>query len=248
MSIEVNSVTVDLPIYSVQSKSLRKHLSSIRIGGSLYRNNSDVVTVRALSNVSIDIGDGDRVALVGPNGAGKTTLLKVLAGIYTPSQGSVSVRGAVSAALNIGLGLDSELSGRQNIYLLGYYRGMSRREIDAQIDEIIDATELGAFIELPAHTYSSGMMGRLTFAVATAFKPDVLLMDEWLLAGDTRFLRGAADRVADFVAQARVMVLASHSLPIVRRFCNKAIYLKGGEVVGAGDVDEVVALYEKDSA
>jgi ABC-type polysaccharide/polyol phosphate transport system ATPase subunit len=244
MSIDLRSVTVDLPIYSVSAKSLRKSLTSLTVGGALFRRPDDHVSVRALDNVSLQINDGERVALIGPNGAGKTTLLKVLAGVYTPTAGVVSVKGRVSAALNVGLGLDPDLSGRENVYLLGYYRGITRKVIEAQIDEIVQATELGAFIDLPVHTYSSGMNGRLTFAVATAFEPEVLLMDEWLLAGDHRFIDKAAERVARFVSKARVLVLASHSLQIVREFCTKAVYLKGGRLIAQGDVEEVLDIYD----
>jgi ABC-type polysaccharide/polyol phosphate transport system ATPase subunit len=248
MTISIRSVTVDLPVYSVKSKSIRQSIASSTVGGSLFRQKNDVVSIRALSNVSLSLTDGDRVALIGPNGAGKTTLLKVLAGIYTPSQGTVAVRGKVSAALNTGLGLDLELSGRENIYLLAYYRNIERKTVNRQIDEIVDATQLGKFIDLPVHTYSSGMMGRLTFSVATAFQPDVLLMDEWLLAGDNQFIKQASERVNDFVAQARVLVLASHSLGIVREFCNKAVYLKSGQVISSGEVESVITRYAEDFA
>lgn len=243
MSINLTSVTVDLPIYSVNARSLRQSALAA-VGGKLLNRGNDSVTVRALSNVSLDIRDGDRVALIGPNGAGKTTLLRVMAGVYAPTSGRVLVQGKVSAALNVGLGLDHELSGRENIEILAYYRGKSRRELNEHIDEIIEATELGAFIDLPVRTYSSGMLGRLTFATATAFDPDVLLMDEWLLAGDQRFLDQAAARTEAFVSRARILVLASHSLDIVSRFCNKAIWLEQGKIVSSGPVKDVVPLYE----
>ncbi len=247
MSIKLTAVTVDLPIYSVNARSLRQSALAA-VGGKLLKRGNDSVMVRALSNVSVEINDGDRVALIGPNGAGKTTLLRVMAGVYAPTSGRVAVHGKVSAALNVGLGLDPELSGRENIEILAYYRGKSRRELNAHIDEIVDATELGAFIDLPVRTYSSGMMGRLTFATATAFDPDVLLMDEWLLAGDQRFLDQAAERMEAFVSRARILVLASHSLEIVSRFCNKAIWLEQGQVAAAGPVEEVVSRYEATAA
>jgi len=248
MSVEINSVTVDLPIYSVTAKSLRKQLATMTVGGKLFKRRDDIVSVRALDDVSLTVTDGDRVALIGPNGAGKTTLLKVIAGVYTPTTGNISVQGDISAALNVSLGLDQELSGRENIYLLGYYRGIPRKIIDAQIDEIIEATELGTYIDLPVHTYSAGMGGRLIFAVATAFRPDVLLMDEWLLAGDHRFVQRASERVATFVSKARVLVLASHSLQIVQEFCNKAAYLREGRLVGFGSVSDILRDYEHDVA
>lgn len=243
MSIELAGVTVDLPIYTANARSLRKVAAAV-VGGRLMARNDDVVSVRALSNVNLSIRDGDRVALIGPNGAGKTTLLKVMAGVYQPSSGWAKVNGKISAALNVNLGLDMELTGRENIYLLGYYRGLTRAELEAEIEGIIEATELGNFIDLPARTYSSGMMSRLTFATATAFQPDVLLMDEWLLAGDARFIHQASERVQSFVSKARILVLASHSHGIVREFCNRAVYLEQGQVLASGDVEEVIAKYE----
>lgn len=245
MSIELRGVSVYLPVYSVKAKSLRQTLTRMTVGGALFRRSDETVVVQALENVSLSIGDGERVALIGGNGAGKTTLLKTMAGVYTPAKGVVQVKGAVSSALNIGLGMDPELTGRRNIYLLAYYRGISRREVERQIDSIIEATDLGSFIDLPVSTYSTGMTGRLTFAVATAFQPDVLLMDEWLLAGDAQFMNKATARVEEFVSKARIVVLASHSLEIVRNFCTSAALLDGGRLVAYGPVDDVVEHYQE---
>ena len=247
MAIELNGVTVDLPIYTSNARSLRKQLMPATVGGSLFARADQKVVVRALSNVTLRIEEGYRVGLVGPNGAGKTTLLRVMSGAFSPTAGTVNVRGRVSAALNIGLGLDSEVTGRENIFLLGYYRGLSRVEIEREIDDIISAADLGSFIDLPCHTYSSGMMGRLTFAVATAFAPDVLLMDEWLMAGDMEFHARAERRANSFVAKARIVVLASHGSGLVRSFCTHAAYLRGGYLVDFGPVDEVIDQYEADA-
>lgn len=248
MTIGLYDVTVDLPVYSVSAQSIRKHLLTRGLGGALFRKSNDAISIRALDSVTLRIGDGDRVGIVGPNGAGKTTLLRVLSGVYTPTTGRVEVQGEISSALNVGVGLDSEISGRENIYLLGYYRGFSRERISRQIEEIIEATRLGVFIDLPVNTYSAGMIGRLTFAVATAFDPDVLLMDEWLFAGDASFLQDAKARVEGFVRKARVLVLASHNSHVIREFCTRAIYLNGGRLIDFGDVDQVISRYEADAA
>jgi ABC-type polysaccharide/polyol phosphate transport system ATPase subunit len=216
------------------------------VGGTLLSNDSNTVFVRALDDVNLTVKDGERVGLIGPNGAGKTTLLKVLAGVYTPSSGQISVRGSISAALNSALGIDGEVTGRENIYLLGYYRGLSKALIDASINDIIDAADIGQFIDLPVHTYSAGMQGRLTFAVATAFEPDVLLMDEWLGAGDGAFVKKAHERTRQFVDKARIMVLASHSLAIIREFCTHCAYLNKGRVLGYGSTEEMISMYEED--
>ena len=247
MAISLRGVTVDLPIFNANARSLRKSLTKATVGGSLFARSDNKVVVRALSDVDLDVADGDRVALIGPNGAGKTTLLRVMAGIYTPSTGSVSVQGRVSAALNASLGLDPELSGRENIFLTGYMRGLTKAAIEAEIDDIIATADLGSFIELPVNTYSAGMGGRLVFAAATAFAPDVLLMDEWLMAGDASFVAKAEQRTKAFVNKARVVVLASHSLALVRSFCNRAAYLRAGQLMAYGPTDEMLDMYEADT-
>jgi ABC-type polysaccharide/polyol phosphate transport system ATPase subunit len=216
------------------------------VGGSLFKTGGDVVSVRALENITLFAKDGDRIGLVGHNGAGKSTLLKVLAGVIAPTTGTVSVYGEISAALNTTLGLDMEISGRDNIFLLSYYRGIKREDVLANIDEIVAAADLGHFIDLPVHTYSSGMLGRLTFAVATSFEPDVVLMDEWLLAGDINFLSRAIERTTEYVKKSRILVLASHSTNIIKSICNRAVYLKKGQIVAVGDPDEIINMYETD--
>jgi len=245
MTIELRSVSCYLPIYSVSAKSLRRSAASL-VGGSLFKTGGDVVSVRALENITLFAKDGDRIGLVGHNGAGKSTLLKVLAGVIAPTTGTVSVYGEISAALNTTLGLDMEISGRDNIFLLSYYRGIKREDVLANIDEIVAAADLGHFIDLPVHTYSSGMLGRLTFAVATSFEPDVVLMDEWLLAGDINFLSRAIERTTEYVKKSRILVLASHSTNIIKSICNRAVYLKKGQIVAVGDPDEIINMYETD--
>ena len=247
MAIELNNITVDLPIYTSNARSLRKQLMPSTVGGSLFARSDQKVVVRALSNVSLRVEEGDRVGLVAPNGAGKTTLLRVMSGAFVPTSGTVSVSGRISAALNIGLGLDVEVTGRENIFLLGYYRGFSRVEVERELDDIVAAADIGSFIDLPCHTYSSGMMGRLTFAVATAFSPDVLLMDEWLMAGDIEFHRRADRRVTAFVEKARIVVLASHAAPLIREFCTHAVYMRGGYLVDYGPADDIIDQYEEDA-
>jgi ABC-type polysaccharide/polyol phosphate transport system ATPase subunit len=246
MSIEVRNVRVDLPVYNANVRSLRKVLMKATVGGAMLQSGESKVFIRALADVSIKIEDGDRVGLIGGNGAGKTTLLKVMAGVLTPSSGAVAVHGSVSAALNIGLGIDPEISGRENIFLMGYYRGLTRKQIEANIDGIVATADLGNFINLPVMTYSAGMIGRLTFAVATAFNADVLLMDEWLLAGDAAFMENAFAKTVKLVESARIVVIATHNMSAVREYCNKAVYLSGGRVLAVGTAHDIVAQYEAD--
>ena len=247
MAIQLSGVTVDLPIYTSNARSLRKQLMPATVGGSLFARADQKVVVRALSNVSLQVADGERVGLVGPNGAGKTTLLRVMSGAFSPTAGSVTVSGRISSALNVGLGLDYEVTGRENVFLLGYYRGFSRADIERELDDIVAAADLGSFVDLPVHTYSQGMMGRLTFAVATAFAPDVLLMDEWLMAGDIEFHSRAARRADTFVERARIVVLARHSTHLIRTFCTHCAYLRGGVLVDYGAADDIIEQYEDDA-
>ncbi|MFP1130181.1 ABC transporter ATP-binding protein [Asticcacaulis sp. W401b] len=247
MTIEIHSVTVNLPVYSTSAKSLRRTISGGLVGGALYKSRNDIVHVRALDDINLVANDGDRIGLIGHNGAGKSTLLKVMAGVIAPSEGRAFVTGDISAALNTTLGLDMELTGRENIKLLSYYRGIDQKTINAHMDEIVAATDLGHYIDLPCHTYSSGMLGRLTFAVATSYEPDVVLMDEWLLAGDASFLQRAIDRTTNYVSRSRVLVLASHSLEIIEGFCNKAVYMKRGKIVKEGSPSQIIAAYKADT-
>ena len=244
MSIEVSGVGVDLPVYSSSARSLRRTLAKATVGGALFARPDNRVVVRALDNVSFKVEEGERIGIIGGNGAGKTTLLKVLSGVITPTRGVVAVDGVISSALEVSLGLDPEVSGYENIFLMGFYRGYSRRYILRHIDSIIETADLGSFINLPINAYSAGMQGRLTFATATAFEPDVLLMDEWLMAGDAAFMEGAFARATQFLDKARILVLATHSLELVKMFCTRAIYLRAGQIAASGDVDSVVAAYQ----
>src|SRR3954471_22517153 len=186
---------------------------------------------------------GDRVALVGSNGAGKTTLLRVMAGVYEPVSGIVKSRGRISPMFDIGLGIDSEISGYDNIRLRGPILGLSIDEIERLMPDIVEFTELGDYLDIPVRTYSSGMMTRLTFAVATCFAPEILLMDEWIMAGDAAFLAKAQQRIETFVEKASILVLASHSLETCRRFCNKGVWLDQGMVKAEGAIHEVLDRY-----
>lgn len=247
--IALDNVSVSFPIYQGGSRSLKKSLLFRGSGGRLARDAHQRITVDALRNVSLSLKAGDRLALIGSNGAGKTTLLRAMAGIYEPVSGSVMTRGRISPMFDIGLGIDSELSGYDNIRIRGLFLGMSPAEIEERMPEIIDFTELGDFLELPVRTYSSGMVVRLTFAVATCFAPEILLMDEWFVAGDASFMAKAHQRIGTFISQASLLVLASHNADVCRQWCNKAIWMDQGRVRAQGTVDEVLDAYEhKDAA
>ena len=246
-SLCLRDVSVEFPIYSGGSRSLRKVLFHSTTQGNLARDASDRITVLALNGVTLDVKHGDRLAIIGANGAGKSTLLKVLAGIYAPTGGRMHSSGRVSALLTASVGLSPDATGRENIIIRGMYMDVHPRDMSAHVDEIIEFTELGSFIDMPVRTYSAGMMVRLCFAVATSLRPEILLMDEWLAAGDAAFLHKARQRMEDFLSGTSILVLASHSLSLLNEWCNRAILLDQGRIVAAGGVGEVSAVYERGS-
>lgn len=191
--------------------------------------------VIALDDVSFTLGAGDRLGLVGSNGAGKTTLLKVLYGIYAPTRGTVAIGGRVDALFNINLGFRREATGRRNIELRGLINGWSLGEIVERLDNIIEFSELGEFIDLPFKSYSQGMAARLAFSVATALEPEILLMDEWIGAGDPRFQEKARLRMDELAQKAGIVVLASHNHALLRRTCNKILHLERGRMAAFYD-------------
>jgi ABC-type polysaccharide/polyol phosphate transport system ATPase subunit len=194
--------------------------------------------ILALDGVSFALSSGDRLALVGANGAGKTTLLKVLYGIYEPTSGSVERTGRIDALFSTSLGFRSQATGRRNIVLRGLINGWSPVQIGERIEEIIAFSELEDYIDLPLRTYSQGMAARLAFSIATALDPEILLMDEWIGAGDASFRNKAKVRMDAMAAKAGIIVLASHNVGLLRRTCNKVLELDRGRVRWFGPADE----------
>jgi len=244
-AISLQGVNLDFPIYD-PDRSLRKLLLKTSVGG-LIRNDPSTggrATVRALSDITCEIENGDRVALIGPNGAGKSTLLKVMAGGYVPTSGAVSVRGRVSSLLAMGVGIDSEETGYENITTCCLLLGMSPREIEQKAAEIVEFCELGQYMYMPVRTYSSGMMIRLSFAIVTAIHPDILLIDEVLGVGDASFAAKAQARVERLMERASALVLASHSNELLKRFCNKGLFLVSGGMQYFGPIEESIEHYQ----
>ena len=206
-----------------------------------------MIGVNALTNVSFALKGGDRLAIVGANGSGKTTLLQVMAGIYTPDSGQLRVKGQRSNLINIGLGMRLEASGRRNIVLGGLAAGHSRADVMDRCEEIEAFSELGEFLSMPVSTYSAGMRMRLSFAIATAFDPEILILDEWLSAGDENFRRKAAERMQHFVETAGILVLASHNPSLLKNNCDLGLWLREGEVAAFGEIDNVLEAYVEHS-
>jgi lipopolysaccharide transport system ATP-binding protein len=239
--IELDHVHLSYQIYTIRAQSLRNAVMNLAVGGRLLRDSHDIIHVNALEGVSFSLDEGDRLGIMGHNGSGKTTLLKVLAGIYEPTHGTITVRGNLSSMLDIGLGLDFEGTGIDNIKTLARIRGLGSKEIKAAIPEIVEFSDLGAYVNLPLKTYSSGMFMRLLFAIATSFQPDILILDEWLGAGDEHFVAKATSRMTSFVGRSRAVVIASHSRSLINDFCNKVLVLHHGRVAYFGPLEGVPA-------
>jgi ABC-type polysaccharide/polyol phosphate transport system ATPase subunit len=243
--LRLRDVSVDFPIYQGSSRSLKKALLASSTRGNLGRDSGERINVRALSEVSFEISRGERVALIGPNGAGKTTLLKVLAGVFEPTQGRFFCSGRVSSLLDTNVGLNPDATGYENIILRGMYMGIHPREMRARVATIAEFTELNDYLDMPVRTYSAGMMIRLAFSISTCIPPDILIMDEWLSAGDAQFLGKAQRRIEEFVRRSSILVLASHSLELTELWCNRGILLAQGRVLTMGPIKEVVAAYRR---
>ena len=240
----LREVALDIPIFDVSARSLKKRVMRLGRRNRIAEDSTGIVVVRALKGVNLRLTAGDRLGLIGHNGAGKSTLLRVMAGIYVPTAGDVSITGKAVPLLDISLGMDDQSSGRQNIRLRGLLLGMSDEEIEAKTEDIAEFTELGDYLDLPLRTYSSGMRLRLAFAIATAVDADILLLDEVIGVGDAAFQLKAARRLAELHARAEIVVLAIHNNQTLRATCNKALWLDNGRPVALGPVDEVVSRYE----
>lgn len=241
--IEFQDVTVDFPIYNANARSLKKRLIQVVTGGQLGEGPTGHVVVRALDRLNFSIKDGERVGLLGHNGSGKSTLLRLLSGVYHPSTGRALINGDIGSLIDISLGVDPEATGRENIYIRGALLGMSKAEIDRRVDEIIEFSELGDFVDMPQRTYSMGMHLRLAFSVSTIVRPQILLMDEWLSVGDEGFRHKAEERMSELVRATNILVIASHSRDLVMNTCTRAIWLEHGTVRMDGTADAVCAVY-----
>ncbi len=244
-SVTIKNLTMRFPVYGADNRSLKKHLARISVGGKIGKAAGQAPVVTALSNVNMKLKPGDRLALMGHNGSGKTTFLRTLAGAYEPDEGTIEVSGRVAALLDLSLGIDPSATGYDNIRLRGLIAGLTRREIDEKMEDIAAFTDLGGFLAMPLKTYSAGMQARLAFAVATSVDADVLLLDEWIAVGDTKFRKAAHERLLDLVERARILVLASHDVQLVRYYCNKVVRFDSGlvsKVRPIEDLDELMAM------
>ncbi|NHN84503.1 ATP-binding cassette domain-containing protein [Acetobacter musti] len=254
--IRVNHLTLDFPLFHGGARSLKKTLfrrakqplatiRAARTGGEVMVDDSSsgVVSVRALSDVSFTIRAGERIGLIGHNGAGKSTLLRVLGGIYVPAPGMLRVTGSVETLIDTNSGMNPELTGRENIFLQAQHKALRTAQLRALEKDVEDFAALGEFMDLPVRLYSSGMAIRLGFGLATAIAPQILLMDEWFMAGDAKFQDKALQRLAGVVNGADILVITSHSLDIISEWCTRVIWLESGRVKMDGPAAAVLAAY-----
>lgn len=241
-SIIIRDMSILFPIYHSESRSLKKVVAaaaSRRVG----EDKKHRLVVEALRDVSFTLRTGDRLGFVGANGAGKTTLLRALAGIYEPVQGSIVIDGKVTSLLDPSQGMNLELTGRENIRLRGLFDRLTQKQIAQFEDDVAEFAELGQFLDLPVRMYSSGMVVRLSFGMATAIKPQILLMDEWLMAGDATFMSKAKQRLETMVSGAELLVISSHSAHIIMQWCNRVIWMDRGRIKADGTPEEVLSAY-----
>jgi len=240
--ISIENVSVDFPLYHGSARSLKKTVLAAA-SGRLGEDQRQRVVVEALRNIEIHLQTGDRLGLIGTNGAGKTTLLRTIAGIYEPVHGRVLVEGGLNALLDPQLGMNMDLTGRENIMLRGLYNGYSKQQIRLLEQDVQDFAELGEFLDLPVRFYSSGMVVRLGFGLATAIRPEVLLMDEWFMAGDASFVAKAHTRLESIVRGADILVLSSHITSAVLQWCTRVIWMDHGRIKMDGNAQDVVDCY-----
>ena len=229
VKIEAREVSLSYPVYDSVSRSLKKKLVCAATGGRI-ANDSSGTCIRALEDISFLFKKGDRVGLIGHNGAGKSTLLKVIAGVYRPSSGSLAVKGTIASLLDLSLRMDGEFTGYENIIMRSILMGISMDVIKKSIDDIIEFSELGEYINMPMRIYSSGMLLRLAFSTCTAFHADIILMDEWLSVGDAEFSKKAEDRLMKYINKASILVMASHSIELVNKMCNRILHMEHGKM------------------
>ena len=236
--IEVKNVSMSFRLSQDRIQSIKEYLVTLAKGKLKYKE------FWALKNVSFTVRPGEVLGIIGRNEAGKSTILKVISGILKPTEGSVSVRGNIVPMLELGSGFDFDLTGRENIYLNGSILGYSSHFLDEKYDEIVSFSELGEFIEMPIRNYSSGMMMRLAFSIATVVNPEILIVDEILAVGDEAFQRKSRQRMLELMGGGTTVLFVSHSLDQIREMCDRVLWLDHGQIKMLGETKEVCDAYQ----
>jgi ABC-type polysaccharide/polyol phosphate transport system ATPase subunit len=237
--ILLNNVSVKYSASEETIGTFKEYVIRVLKGNVRYRE------FMALNRIDLDVNEGEILGVIGRNGAGKSTLLKVISRVLVPTEGRVRIRGMVSPLLELGAGFHPELTGRENIFLNGTLLGHSRREIQSRLEEIIEFAELGSFIDSPLRTYSSGMVARLGFSVATTWKPEILVLDEILAVGDEAFRHKCQLRMEKYRDDGTTTLIVTHDSVMVESLCRRAVWLDHGQVKAIGPAKEVVALYHQ---
>lgn len=239
--VQVKNLTLRVPMFKPNERHLLKN--PIGFLGDLYFNKTKREMTTILDDVSFNLEMGQRLGLIGPNGAGKSTLLRTLASIYSPTSGEVQVRGTVKGLFDIALGMNQEATGLENIYLRGLQMGLKLNDIRALIPDIVDFADLEASIDNPFHTYSTGMRMRLAFSISTIVEPDLLLLDEWIGAGDAGFREKVKSRMDQLIANSRGLILATHNNGLMKSLCTHGLVISQGKILFLGDIKEALDFY-----
>lgn len=239
-AIQLQNVTVSFRIPHEKIPTFQEY--AIRF---LKRRSISYTDFNALNNVSFSISKGETIGIVGANGAGKSTLLKVIARVIRPTEGRISIKGRVAPLLELGAGFDYEMTGRENVFLNGAVLGFNRKEIAGRLDRIVEFAGIDNFIDAPIRTYSSGMVARLGFAIATDIQPDILIIDEILAVGDADFQKKSATRILKYRSNGSTILVVSHNLDSIKNLCDRVIWLEHGSIKMAGHVDDIIDQYSQ---
>ena len=237
--IQVRDVSMHFNLREEKVDSIKEYIVKLVKGKLLYND------FTALSHISFDVEKGDIMGFIGFNGAGKSTMLKILAGVLTPTTGSVKVKGTIAPLIEVGAGFDPELTARENIYLNGAILGYSKAFIDEKFDSIVEFAELRDFVNVPVKNFSSGMYARLGFSIATAVQPDILIVDEVLSVGDFRFQEKCEERIKKMINDGVTILLVSHDINMIKRLCNRVLWFDSGKMKDIGNTVSICAEYEK---
>lgn len=237
IAVDVSDVSMHFNMASENINSLREYLTKLTKKQLFYK---DFI---AVNNISFQVNKGEIFGIVGTNGSGKSTLLKMIAGVLTPTTGTIQTNGKIAPLIELGAGFDAELTGRENIYLNGAVLGYSKPFIDEHYDEIVEFAEIGDFMDMPLKNYSSGMVSRIAFSIATAVKPDILIADEILSVGDFRFQEKCMNRIRGLMEKGATILLVSHSIEQIRSMCDRALWIEKGNLKIIGNTNEVCDAY-----
>ncbi len=242
IAIQVEHLTMEFKASNDKIDTLKEYV--IR---TIKRDKSENKKVTVLNDISFTVKRGEKLGILGFNGAGKSTLLRIIAGVYEPTEGKITINGKIAPLLELSAGFDKNYSGKDNIYLNGALLSMDKNYLDEKYDEIVEYSELGEYINFPVKNYSKGMKAKLGFSIATLIEPDILIIDEILSVGDIKFKKKSGEKINEMMAEGVTVLLVSHSINQVRRICDKCIWIDNGELIMEGDVDEVCDAYVEDA-